>query len=602
MNVCAWRSQVAGLKPCPTGCASLERGGSGRAAGSLGPGAGAWSLEPGAWSLEPGAWSLERGARSLEPRKFVGRRCRETYRSGGRALRDVVRNRAGGRARGLGDRRWRQGRPGRRVYPGRSGNSVWDGTGIRLFGARNEIVAFQVIVEADARASARSRSGSRSSLASDAIAYRTPAGDPAMRSDRPIQLFSVTTCTWRRRPRTGSSSRGRCGAAASGGLETGAAGAGERTPGTRRLSGVGRAAAEPGDLDRDLHRTRIARPDLHGPSHGDGGWPPAGAAGLARAVRLRAARREQPARDDVLRPISPSCTTGARWMPNTTASRTASASSWCTATTSAARGRARPVHRRGLHARRRLRGAGAGVGNVIVPASFYGPGTEYDDRASAWSHADAWMTFLAIAAEGADVSLHAGRTAAAGVPAHPADRRQRPLEPGAGPGAADLRHPRVRRTPSQRRSTSGVRARRASRSTRARQERRAATTTGSTTAAGRPAARSPSTRRRPTHARRSGPGSSTTCASTSTGTRVHWRHNSQKRGERNQNVWADSITFDNRGQPNKPIDDQGYIHGDGVLLYPGEDALHPDQDRGIRGPISTIQLANFPAGSRIIST
>ena len=77
---------------------------------------------------------------------------------------------------------------------------------------------------------------------------------------------------------------------------------------------------------------------------------------------------------------------------------------------------------------------------------------------------------------------------------------------------------------------------------------------------------------------------------------VHWRHNSQKRGERNQNVWADSITFDNRGQPNKPIDDQGYIHGDGVLLYPGEDVLHPDQDRGIRGPISTIQLANLRRG------
>ena len=77
---------------------------------------------------------------------------------------------------------------------------------------------------------------------------------------------------------------------------------------------------------------------------------------------------------------------------------------------------------------------------------------------------------------------------------------------------------------------------------------------------------------------------------------VHWRHNSQKQGERNQNVWADSITFDNRGQPNKPIDDQGYIHGDGVLLYPGEDVLHPDQDRGIRGPISTMQLANLRRG------
>ena len=64
---------------------------------------------------------------------------------------------------------------------------------------------------------------------------------------------------------------------------------------------------------------------------------------------------------------------------------------------------------------------------------------------------------------------------------------------------------------------------------------------------------------------------------------VHWRHNAQKRvGDRNQNVWAESITFDNRAQPNKPIDDQGYIHGDGVLLYPGEERLHPDEDRACR--------------------
>ena len=30
---------------------------------------------------------------------------------------------------------------------------------------------------------------------------------------------------------------------------------------------------------------------------------------------------------------------------------------------------------------------------------------------------------------------------------------------------------------------------------------------------------------------------------------VHWQHNRQKQGERRQNVWADPITFDNRGQP-----------------------------------------------------
>ncbi len=77
---------------------------------------------------------------------------------------------------------------------------------------------------------------------------------------------------------------------------------------------------------------------------------------------------------------------------------------------------------------------------------------------------------------------------------------------------------------------------------------------------------------------------------------VHWRHNSQKQGERNQNVWADTITFDNRKQTERSIDDQGYIHGDGVLMYPGEERLHPAEDRGIAGPIATVQLANFRRG------
>ena len=45
-----------------------------------------------------------------------------------------------------------------------------------------------------------------------------------------------------------------------------------------------------------------------------------------------------------------------------------------------------------------------------------------------------------------------------------------------------------------------------------------------------------------------------------------------------------------------PIDDQGYINGDGVLMYPGEENLHPDQDRGIAGPINTVQLANLRRG------
>src|SRR5205814_8036603 len=68
----------------------------------------------------------------------------------------------------------------------------------------------------------------------------------------------------------------------------------------------------------------------------------------------------------------------------------------------------------------------------------------------------------------------------------------------------------------------------------------------------------------------------------------------QKQGERRQDVWADPITFDNRGQPHKT--DHGYINGDGVLLYPGEEKLHPQEDRGLPGPVATVQLANLRRG------
>jgi len=75
---------------------------------------------------------------------------------------------------------------------------------------------------------------------------------------------------------------------------------------------------------------------------------------------------------------------------------------------------------------------------------------------------------------------------------------------------------------------------------------------------------------------------------------VHWQHNRQKQGERKQNVWVNPITFDNRGQPNKT--DHGYINGDGVLLYPGEEKVHPEEDRGVPGPVASVQLANLRRG------
>ena len=57
-------------------------------------------------------------------------------------------------------------------------------------------------------------------------------------------------------------------------------------------------------------------------------------------------------------------------------------------------------------------------------------------------------------------------------------------------------------------------------------------------------------------------------------------------------MWANPVTFDSRGAP----DGGGFINGNGVLLYPGEEVLHPEEDRGIKGPVSTIQLANLRRG------
>jgi hypothetical protein len=44
------------------------------------------------------------------------------------------------------------------------------------------------------------------------------------------------------------------------------------------------------------------------------------------------------------------------------------------------------------------------------------------------------------------------------------------------------------------------------------------------------------------------------------------------------------------------VADQGFINGDGVLMYPGQEVLHPEEDRGINGPVSTVQVANLRRG------
>ncbi|MBE3133314.1 MAG: hypothetical protein IMZ55_07560, partial [Acidobacteria bacterium] len=71
-------------------------------------------------------------------------------------------------------------------------NSAWDGRRVRLFGARNEVLAFQVVVEADEGgigALSLSVAGLRLRSGTERIVYAPPAADPSNSIGRPIQVF-----------------------------------------------------------------------------------------------------------------------------------------------------------------------------------------------------------------------------------------------------------------------------------------------------------------------------------------------------------------------------------------------------------------------------
>ncbi len=242
------------------------------------------------------------------------------------------------------------------------------------------------------------------------------------------------------------------------------------------------------------------------------------------------------------------------------------------------------------------RGPGEGVGNRIVPATFYGPGRDFDERPSAWKRADAWMTFLGQKlAQGDHLRLHAGRAEPGPVPEDQEARREHPLQPGARQAVAGVRDHEF--TPELDGAIdiwcSGPQGYFIQKAL----EVRAKGGDYWVYNGGRPYGGAIVIDAPATDAR------ATIWACFKHDIKVyfywhgnHWRHNTQKTGNRNQNVWAEPVTFDNRGQPNKPIEDQSFANGDGVLMYPGEEKLHPAEDRGIPGPCSTVQLANFRRG------
>jgi hypothetical protein len=485
-------------------------------------------------------------------------------------------------------------------HPSAARNSAWDGRVVRIFGARNEIVAFQVIVEGDARGiKALSVRLPELKSSGDRIVYRAPAADPTDYVDRPIQIFaehymevtSPSNASWvyaRDSPaappdptgwkpvqlvpenaRAGRGGmpvtvqpsqnqaiwievyidRGRRPGRYRGSIEV-------RADRTRRVIPI---ELEVFDFtlpdENSMHAMLFYSSDQPELYHGRNLDPAYHRLAHRNRVEFVQAYNEQ----TLPRVID-------RFSGND------------------------------FTRERGYAGPGEGIGNVVAPRTFYGPGTEFDERASAWARSDAWMTFLKErlprvltflylpdeprAAEYPRIlsladNIHSNPGPGRSLPTFVTHAYVDALDGAINIWCAGPLLFKLDRVASERA-----------------RGREYWFYNGGRPAGGAITIDAPATDPR-----------ATIWAAFKHDVRVyfywyavHWRHNSQKQGERNQNVWANSITFDNRKQPNRSPEDAGYIHGDGVVAYPGEERLHPEEDRGVPGPISTIQLANFRRG------
>jgi hypothetical protein len=485
-----------------------------------------------------------------------------------------------------------------RNHPSRARNSAWDGKVVRISGARNEIVAFQVIVEADA-AGIRELSLRLPGLASssDRITYKAPAPDPTDYVDRPIEIFAVNYMNV-----TSSSHASwvyRRGTPAAPPDPTGWKPV-QLVPENARRGGspVAVAANENQAIWIEVYIDRVRKPGQYGGTI---------------EIRADGARRTVPIELEVFDFTLPDENSMHAMLYYTSdqAERYQGRNLDRAFDRMAHRHRVELVHGydeqtiekvwgrfsgTDFTREQHYEGPGEGVGNLIAPRSFYGPGRDFDERASAWARSDSWMTFIRQRLPRAITFLYMPDeprppayprivTLADNIHSNPGPGRAlpifvtstyvEPLDAAIDIWASGPRGFRLDRVASERA-----------------RGREFWFYNGGRPAGGAITIDAPATDAR-----------ATIWAAFKHDVRVyfywhsvHWHHNSQKPGNRVQNVWADTITFDNRKEANRTPDDAGYIHGDGVLFYPGEERLHPEQDRGVPGPIATIQLANFRRG------
>ena len=479
-------------------------------------------------------------------------------------------------------------------------NAVWDGRRVSLFGARNEVLAFQVVVEADARGigalsialpELRHRGGR------GRIAYAPPGADPSDAVGRPIQVFTVhymnvtrpTHADWAWAPESPAAPRGFLGWQPV-----------QLVPENARAGRGGLPVKVGPSLGQSLWIEIYLARDLAPGTYEGTITVTADGRRTALPVALEVLDFALPDRNSLdamvyYEPSQPELYHGRNLDPAyhrfAHRHRIELVHGYDEAAVRASRGR---FDGSDFTRARGYEGPGEGVGNRIVPRSFYGPGRGWDDRDEAWRRADSWMTFLAANVPGARTFLYAPDEPRAreypGILALGANIHSNP-----GPGKALPLFVTKHWVPELDEAIdfwcSGPQRFDIARAAKERARGRSHCFYNG----GRPNGPSPVIDAPATEAR------AIAWAAFKHDVDlyfywhgVHWQHNRQKQGERRQNVWAEPITFDNRGQPDK--EDFGYINGDGVLLYPGEERLHPEEDRGIAGPVSTVQLANLRRG------
>src|SRR5512139_488030 len=281
-----------------------------------------------------------------------------------------------------------------------AGNSAWDGRRIHLFGARNEVLAFQVVVEADEggiAALSLSLADLRLRNGSERFVYVPPAADPSNSVDRPIQVFvehymfvpEPSTADWVYKAGTPGAPRNPIGwkpvqlvpenaRKDRGGLPVRVAASRNQAlwieiyTGRRRPPGVYegtiqvRADGTVMKVPLELELLDFALPDQNSLNAMVYYEPDQPELYLGRNLDARFHRFAHRQRVELVH-------------------------AYDEGKVQAAIGRFT-----GLAFTRAegYEGPGEGVGNRIVPVSFYGPGTAFDNRASAWRRADAWITFL----------------------------------------------------------------------------------------------------------------------------------------------------------------------------------------------------------------